>query len=130
MSFLAKHHREIDPYEELSIYQHVASSIDSTELYPFIQQLNILHNDVVHEEHTQHHVTSSDRFGSFPRLNISTEKLNAVEKAVKHKFGGSVGARIGSHMISKAKQRYQGHQSPIVRCGKFSELITLHNQFV
>lgn len=115
VSFLVEHRHDIDPHEELPIYQHTVSSIDPTELHPFIQQLNILQNDVVPEEHIQRHITSSDRYGGIPRLNISPEKLNAVEKAVTHKFGGHAGLRIGSHMISKAKQRCRDHQSPIVR---------------
>lgn len=115
LSFLDKHRRSIDLYDELSVYQHIASCVDRKELYPFIQQLHILNDGPVHEQPSQHHVTPLDGYGNIPQLNISNEKISAVEKAVKHKFAGPIGARIGKHMIAKAKRRYDNHQSPIIR---------------
>jgi hypothetical protein len=116
VSFLDKHRRLIDPHDELSVYEHTASSGDQTELYSFVQQLSALHNDEIHEEQQQQqqvrlvhgHVNAEQR-------PISAEKLSAVEKAVKYKFGASVSFRKGNQLIMKAKKRHHKNKSSIIR---------------
>jgi hypothetical protein len=53
VSFLDKHRQLIDPHDELSVYEHTASTGDQTELYSFVQQLSALNNDEIHDEHQQ-----------------------------------------------------------------------------
>ncbi len=115
VSFLDKHRQSIDPHDELSIYEHTASTGDQTELYSFIQQLSALNNDELNEENQEQQVISVHGHTNSEQRPISAEKISAVEKAVKHKFGASVSFRKGNQLIMKAKKRLRRHMSSAVQ---------------
>ncbi len=111
--FLDKHRHIIDPHDELSVYEHITSVGDQTELYSFIQQLSVINNDEINENHEQQSVALIHGHVNVGPLHLSKEKLSAVEKAVKHKFGRSIGK--GNQLIKKAKQRYRKNKFSIIR---------------
>jgi hypothetical protein len=103
ISFLNKYHRMIDPHGNLSVYEHATAAGDRAELYSFVRHLSIISDEKTNEE--QHHVAVISGDANAEQIQISAEKISAVEKAVKHKFGGLIGCRNGSQIIQKAKQR-------------------------
>ena len=105
VSFLHKHHEMIDPRGELSVYEHGTSVDDRAELFSFVHQLSVINDDKMNEEQQQQHVTVISGHINAEQVPISAEKISAVEKAVKHKFGGFIGCRNGNQIIKKAKQR-------------------------
>jgi hypothetical protein len=116
VSFLDKHRQTIDPHGELSVYEHSASIDDRSELYSFVQQLSVITNNEINEEHQQQqHMELVHGHIKVEQLHISAEKLSAVEKAIKHKFGGNINSRKGNQIIKKAKQRHNKHKDSIIR---------------
>lgn len=113
ISFLNKHRQVIDPQGELSVYDHTGSTGDQTELYSFVHQLNVINNDEITEENQQQSIELIHGNVNAGQLHLSTEKISAVEKAVKHKFGRSI--RKVNQLIKKTKQRYRKHKSTIIR---------------
>ena len=115
MSFLDKHRQSIDPHDELSVYEHTASSGDQTELYSFVQQLNVLNSDQMNDEYEEQQVRVVHGHLNAEQRPISADKLSAVEKAVRHKFGASFNFRKGNQLIMKAKKRLRKHKSSTVQ---------------
>jgi hypothetical protein len=127
VSFLDKHRQMIDPHGELSVYEHTASIGDQTELYSFVQQLNVISNDEITEEHQQQSIALVHGHVNTGQLHISTEKLSAVEKAVKHRFGRSI--RKVNQLIKKAKQRHRKHKSLIIRYVLLFSIFIISNEY-
>ncbi|CAF1395347.1 unnamed protein product [Rotaria sordida] len=115
ISFLNKHRHIIDPHDELSVYEQTVSIDDQTDLCSFVQQLNIINNDEKNEEYQTQHVALTHGHIHTKQIYISAEKLSAVEKAIKHKFRGSVSFRRGNQIIRKAKKQFHKNKPTILR---------------
>ncbi|CAF3697074.1 unnamed protein product [Rotaria sordida] len=113
--FLNKYRQIIDPHEELSVYEQTTSTDNQTELYSFVEQLSILNNDEINEEHQLQHIALIHGHVNTEQRHISPEKLSAVDKAVKHKFGRSINFRKGNQIIKKARKRFQKTKYTIIR---------------
>ncbi|CAF3761406.1 unnamed protein product [Adineta steineri] len=114
LSFLDKYRQQIDPHGELSVYEQISSTDDRQELYSFIQQLNIINNNEIDDNNQQHIVSIHGHINS-DYIHLSTEKLSAIEKAIKHKFHGSIHFYRGNQMIKKAKQQHRKNDYSIIR---------------
>lgn len=84
------------------MYEHATSGDDREELYSFVQQLSVLNNNEIDDEQQQQVVVVHGDV-NVEQLSINPEKLSAIEKAVRHKFHGSIGFRKPSQIIKKAK---------------------------
>jgi hypothetical protein len=115
LSFLDKHHRIIDPRGELSVYEQTASADDRSDLYPFVQQLSVINNNDTNEEHQQEYVAPVHGHVNNEQLYMSKEKISAVEKAIKHKFGGTINSRKINQIVKQVKQRHNKHKDSIIR---------------
>ena len=118
VSFLDKYRQTIDPHGDLSVYEHSTSTDDRSELYSFVQQLSVINNNEINEEHHQQQQQQMELVHGHikaEQLHISAEKLSAIEKAIKHKFGGNINSCKGNQIIKKAKQRHNKHKDSIIR---------------
>lgn len=123
VSFIDKHRGKIDPHNDLSVYDHSASIGDQAELYSFIQQLSAINNDELNEDNHQPSIDLIHGHASAGQLHLSTEKLSAVEKAIKHKFGRST--RKVNQLIKKTKHRYRKNKSSIIRYDLFLSILNI-----
>ncbi len=96
------------------MYEHATSGDDREELYSFVQQLSVLNNNEIDDEHQQQVVVVHGHV-NIEQLPINPEKLSAIEKAVRHKFHGSIGFRKASQIIKKAKQQHHKNKYSIIR---------------
>ena len=115
ISFLHKHRDVIDPHNELSIYDHTVTANDQSDLYSFVNQLAAVHEDTKTEEHEESSVSNVYGNINVDPISLNKEKLSAVERAVKHKFGGLVTARKGKQLVKKAKQRIRKRKSVAIQ---------------
>ncbi|CAM4933155.1 unnamed protein product [Rotaria socialis] len=106
ISFLYAYREKIDPNGELSIYESSSSAGDRQEMYSFVNQLIVL-NDRKEEEQEQHCVNKRE-------IHMTKDQLSAIEKAVKHKFGGLLGFNRPSQILSRTKQKPNKMMHPII----------------
>lgn len=114
ISFLNKYRRNIDPHDELSVYEQITSRDHRTELYSFIQQLSIINNDAK-EHHEAQRVSLTHGHINTEQVLVSAETLSITEKAIKHKFGPSMNLRIGNQIIKKIKKRSHKNKPNIIQ---------------
>ncbi|CAF4860629.1 unnamed protein product, partial [Rotaria sp. Silwood1] len=95
ISFLHMNRQRIDPNGQLSVYENAIPTGNRRELYTFVNQL--LRNYDNREEHSDAHRP----------ICFSTDQLSAIEKGIKHKFGGLLGFQGPTQIINKAKQQQQ-----------------------
>ena len=115
LSFLNKYRDIIDPHDELSIYEQTEIIDDRTEIYSFVQQLSVVNNDEIDEDNQQQRVALIHGHISNEQIHINPEELATVEKAVKHKFGRSIGYRKGKQIMRKAKKRFHSGKQSLIR---------------
>ena len=103
ISFLYTHREQIDSNGELSIYQSPSSVIDRQEMYSFVNQLVVLNDrEEGHDKPNR-------------ELYLTKDQSSAVEKAVRHKFGGLLGFNRSSQIINKAKQKHDKNKDTIIQ---------------
>jgi hypothetical protein len=107
ISFLHMYREKIDSHGELSIYENPSSIGDRQEMYSFVNQLTVI-NDRREEQ-------QQDGFSTGRDIHMSKDQLSAVEKAVKHKFGGLLGYNQSSQIVNKAKQQYHKKTHSIIQ---------------
>lgn len=115
ISFLARYREKIDPEHELSIYDQQSSGGLREEFRPFVQQLSILHHDAMSHEHDQQHAATAHGDLNIGQKRVSKETWAVVDKALKHKFGESVGFSQGKQLIKKAMQSKHLNQYSIIQ---------------
>ncbi|CAF2616469.1 unnamed protein product [Rotaria sp. Silwood2] len=103
ISFLHMNRQRIDPNGQLSVYENVIPTSNRRELYTFVNQLLRTHDN--REEHTNSN-TSTEISTNRP-ICFSADQLSAIEKGIKHKFGGLLGFQGSTQIINKAKQQQQ-----------------------
>jgi hypothetical protein len=108
ISFLYKYREKIDPSGELSIYENVSSTGDRLEIYSFVNQLSIL-NTWREKQQEQ------DEYSNSREIPLSKDQLSAVEKAVQHKFGGTLTNNRALQIIKKAKNHYSKKTQSIIQ---------------
>ena len=97
---------QIDPKGKLSVYENVASSSERQEMYTFVNQLSIFHDQREGENQRQFDETKRE-------IHYTKDQNSAVEKAVKHKFGGLLGFSQTSQVLNRAKQHRRQLNNPI-----------------
>ena len=104
ISFLYTHREKIDPNGELSIYESPSSVVDRQEMYSFVNQLVVLNDRIGggHDEQKR-------------EIYMTKDQSSAVEKAVKHKFGGLLGFNRSSQIINKARQKHDKNKDTIIQ---------------
>ena len=102
ISFLYTYRDKIDPNGTLSLYEGPSSTSNRQEMYRFVNQLTVL-KDQREEEQTD---------GQKREIHMSKDQSSAVEKVIKHKFGGLLGFNRCSQILHKAKQQQRYEQTP------------------
>ena len=101
ISFLYKYRDKIDPDGALSLYESASSIGNRQELYTFVNQLTVLKDQRAKE----------DEPGENKReIHMSKDQSSAVEKVIKHKFGGLLGFNRCSQILHRAKQQHGSRQ--------------------
>lgn len=107
ISFIHIYRDKIDPAKELSIYENSSSMSDRQEIYSFVNQLTVINN--WREKQQQ------DEYSNTREIPLSKDQLSAVEKAIQHKFGGTLTNNRGLQIIKKAKNQYSQQSHSIIQ---------------
>jgi hypothetical protein len=102
ITFLYTYRDKIDPNGILSLYESPSSAGNRQEMYTFVNQLTVLKDQRGAEQPDGHK----------REILISKDQSSAVEKVIKHKFGGLLGFNQCSQILHKAKQQQQYKQMP------------------
>ena len=112
VSFLDTYQTLIDPNRELSIYGYNVSPMDRRELLEFTSQVIEANSD---KQCMLSNTSQFDTDSNDEKIQISTDNILILEKAVKHKFGSLLGFRTGTDILRKAKQSHMENNFSIIR---------------
>lgn len=115
ISFIDKHRQNIDPFQELSVYEEVVSADVPVELQSYVEQLSVINTSDISEERQPQHAASTHGRINSDQFFISSEKFSTIERAVKYKYGGSISLRKVSQIIRKAKRKAKKNKHIIIR---------------
>ena len=112
--FLYKYREQIDPDQQLAIYDEQSFSDDREDIRSFIQQLNIFDSStIIHREPI---TPSVNRDLADEHNSIDAEKWSIIDKALKHKFGQTISFRRGKSIVTEANRSLKHfHKQTIIR---------------
>jgi hypothetical protein len=111
MQFLKQYQEEIDPHQELEIYDSHDFADNSSTLLSFVKQLSIVNNFRINYMQQQSQVVFAD---GDQRL-ISDEMSSTVINAVKRKFDQVINSHRSKRIIKQAVENQQAYRQSIVQ---------------
>lgn len=107
LDFLLRFRNQIDPENELFIYDEATCLYDPEMLRLFVQQLNIFNSAASQmiQEHALREV----------QQQAEAERLSIVDKAIKHRFGQSIGFRQVKSLLEETNESDYRRQQSIIR---------------
>lgn len=107
LDFLLTYRNQIDPENELFIYDEADCLYDQETLRLFVQQLNVSNrgaNEMI-QEHALREV----------QQQAEAERLSIIDKAIKHRFGESIGFRQVKSLLEETNESDDRRQQSIIR---------------